>query len=92
MKIYIRIQENLLGMQYSDFQTPAYCRHCSSEHQKYCHSENLLKDHCCCNTAHHKGEFIDIRHEKSEGLHLKHSKLILDCTLNHASAVFSYYH
>lgn len=52
-------RENLLGMSEKDFMQPAYCSKCSPEHQKYCHSENLLKDHCCCNQSHKNGKFTD---------------------------------
>lgn len=52
-------RDNLRSMMESDFQTPAYCKPCSDEHKRYCHSENLLKDHCCCNQGHKKGEFVD---------------------------------
>lgn len=52
-------RDNLRSMVESDFQTPAYCKPCSDEHKRYCHSENLLKDHCCCNQGHKKGEFVD---------------------------------
>jgi hypothetical protein len=53
-------RENLRGMQERDFQTPAHCKKCSNEHMRYCHSENLLKDHCCCNQSHQKGEFVNL--------------------------------
>ena len=43
-----------------DFSTPARCKKCSREHLKYCHSENLLKDHCCCNQSHNKSKFNDM--------------------------------
>lgn len=52
-------RENLLGMSESDFKRPAYCSDCTREHQRYCKSENLLKDHCCCNQSHKNGEFND---------------------------------
>ncbi|CRL02992.1 CLUMA_CG016247, isoform A [Clunio marinus] len=55
-------RENLRGLKENDFATPAYCKACSLEHRKYCISENLLKDHCCCNQSHNKGEFNDLRH------------------------------
>lgn len=29
---------------------------CSQEHVNYCKSENLLKDHCCCEMGHSQGE------------------------------------
>lgn len=48
-------RENLRGMKERDFQTPAYCPRCSAEHMRYCHSVNLLKDHCCCSESHNKG-------------------------------------
>lgn len=53
-------RENLRSMRESDFATPAHCRKCSVEHQRYCYSDNLLKDHCCCNQSHNKGEFTDL--------------------------------
>lgn len=52
-------RENLIGMTEKDFNRPAYCTNCTREHQRYCHSENLLKDHCCCNQSHKTGEFTD---------------------------------
>lgn len=57
----MQARENLRNMRENDFLTPAHCKSCSAEHQKYCHSENLLKDHCCCNQSHNKGEFIDTK-------------------------------
>lgn len=72
----MQARENLRNMKESDFQTPAYCKKCSAAHQKYCHSENLLKDHCCCNQSHNKGEFIELGvvlifvPSDVEGLHL----------------------
>lgn len=70
-------RENLRNMRENDFLTPAYCKSCSAEHQKYCHSENLLKDHCCCNQSHNKGKFIDLEWYRfsfhqitNQGLHL----------------------
>lgn len=72
----MQARENLKSMRESDFQTPAHCRACTAEHQKYCHSENLLKDHCCCNQSHNKGEFIEpgvvliFVSSDVEGLHL----------------------
>lgn len=66
-------RESLLHMRQNDFNTPAYCKPCSKEHLRYCHSENLLKDHCCCNQSHVKGEFNDCKLYRSfaliEGLH-----------------------
>lgn len=66
-------REALVHMSQNDFNTPARCKPCSKEHLRYCHSENLLKDHCCCNQSHIKGEFNDwkfYRSALSEGLHL----------------------
>lgn len=56
----LQARESLRNMRESDFRTPAHCKACTPEHQKYCHSENLLKDHCCCNQSHNKGEFIEL--------------------------------
>lgn len=56
----LQARENLRNLRESDFQTPAHCQGCLPEHLKYCHSENLLKDHCCCNQSHNKGEFTDL--------------------------------
>lgn len=53
-------RENLRNMRDDDFITPAHCKACKAEHRKYCHSENLLKDHCCCNQSHNKGKFTDL--------------------------------
>lgn len=53
-------RENLRGMTEKDFNRPAYCSNCTHEHRKYCHSQNLLKDHCCCNQSHKTGEFTDM--------------------------------
>lgn len=57
-------RDNLIGMSEKDFQRPAYCSDCSLEHLKYCNSENLLKDHCCCNQSHKNGEFADLAMKK----------------------------
>lgn len=53
-------RENLKMLKASDFLKPAYCSACSKEHIKYCHSDNMLKDHCCCNQSHNKGEIIEL--------------------------------
>lgn len=50
-------RENLRSMHENDFATPAHCQKCTAEHKSYCYSENMLKDHCCCNQSHNKGEF-----------------------------------
>lgn len=49
-------RESLRKMTDVDFQNPAHCKPCTEEHQRYCHSSELLKDHCCCNQSHKKGE------------------------------------
>lgn len=54
-------RDNLRNMRENDFLTPAYCSPCSKEHLEYCHSTNLLKDHCCCNQSHKNGEFNDLK-------------------------------
>ena len=56
----LQARESLKHMRESDFQTPAHCHACTAEHKKYCHSENLLKDHCCCNQSHNKGEVNEL--------------------------------
>lgn len=48
-------RDSLRLMTQEDFQQPAHCTACTSEHQKYCRSKDLLKDHCCCNQSHKKG-------------------------------------
>lgn len=53
-------RENLRHMRESDFMTPAHCPTCTKVHLEYCHSPNLLSDHCCCNQSHHKGKFNDL--------------------------------
>ena len=55
----MQARASLRNMKETDFAVPAHCKPCKPEHKKYCHSENLLKDHCCCNMSHSKGEFID---------------------------------
>lgn len=54
-------RENLRTMRDSDFSVPAHCKTCTKEHKNYCFSENMLKDHCCCNQSHNKGEFNDLK-------------------------------
>lgn len=54
-------RENLRSMRDSDFATPAHCKKCTAEHKSYCYSEHMLKDHCCCNQSHNKGEFNEPR-------------------------------
>jgi hypothetical protein len=49
-------RDSLRSMKESEFVPPAHCKPCSSEHKRYCSSENLLKDHCCCNQSHKKGK------------------------------------
>lgn len=48
-------RDSLRLMTQEDFQQPNHCT-CTSEHQKYCRSKELLKDHCCCNQSHKKGQ------------------------------------
>ena len=43
-------------MKDDEFQQPAHCKPCTTEQQRYCHSKDLLKDHCCCNQSHKKGK------------------------------------
>jgi len=51
-------RDSLRSMKESDFAVPAHCKPntCTNEHQRYCHSDYLLKDHCCCNQSHNKGK------------------------------------
>lgn len=52
----MQARDSLRLMKDDEFQKPAHCRPCTEEHQRYCHSKNLLKDHCCCNQSHKKGK------------------------------------
>lgn len=54
-------RDSLRSMRESDFSTPRHCKPCSHEHKKYCHSEQMLKDHCCCNQSHNKGKLTDLK-------------------------------
>lgn len=52
-------RDSLLHMNSDAFVNPAHCKPCTHEEKQYCKSENLLKDHCCCNQGHRIGEFND---------------------------------
>lgn len=39
-----------------EFKPPAHCKPCTNEQQRYCRSDDLLRDHCCCNQSHKKGK------------------------------------
>lgn len=49
-------RESLRVMTEEELQTPSHCRECSDDQKRYCHSDKLLKDHCCCNQSHKKGK------------------------------------
>lgn len=49
-------RDSLRLMKDDDFLTPDHCKPCKDKDIQYCNSENLLKDHCCCNQSHKKGE------------------------------------
>lgn len=51
-------RESLKLMKDSEFQNPEHCKPCTEEHRRYCHSDYLLKDHCCCNQSHQKGKHL----------------------------------
>ncbi|KAG5678457.1 hypothetical protein PVAND_008129 [Polypedilum vanderplanki] len=56
-------RESLRAMKDDEFETPPYCKKCTEEQQRYCHSDKLLKDHCCCNQSHRKEQLYFIPHE-----------------------------
>lgn len=43
-------------MKEDEFQPPAHCKPCTNDQKRYCHKDDLLKDHCCCNQSHKKGK------------------------------------
>lgn len=49
-------RDSLRLMKDEEFQQPAHCKPCTNEQQRYCRSNDLLKDHCCCNQSHKKGK------------------------------------
>jgi hypothetical protein len=49
-------RESLRLMKSEELQTPAHCKACTNEQQRYCRSNDLLRDHCCCNQSHKKGK------------------------------------
>jgi hypothetical protein len=57
-------RKSLENMPEAEFVTPGHCKPCKPEHETYCFSPNLLKDHCCCNQGHAKGKFIDLLVQK----------------------------
>jgi hypothetical protein len=50
-------RDSLITMKDDEFLSPSHCKPsmCTDSNQQYCRSENLLKDHCCCNQSHKKG-------------------------------------
>lgn len=59
-------RESLVKMDKDDFQSAAHCKlPCPEEHNRYCFSSELLKDHCCCNQSHKKGKHALIQAKKN---------------------------
>lgn len=55
-------RESLRNMPESDLATPENYHTCTAAHLQYCKSDNLLKDHCCCNQSHNKEQLYFIPH------------------------------
>ncbi|CAO1321646.1 unnamed protein product [Diamesa hyperborea] len=55
-------RDNLRQLKETEFAAPAFCKPCSQENIKYCHSDAMLQDHCCCNQGHKKEQLFFIPH------------------------------